>query len=203
MFMVVALSMIGYGIFHSWLASIGLKTRIRALIGDRRFHGLYRAGYNVFAIVSLAPIFALVAVRPGTQVWQLTGLYPIFLVMVQGVGLIGLAMSLLQIDLGQFIGLTQLRAFMRKEALPLPQEILQFEGVYRLVRHPLYLFTLMVIWPMSSMSESLLAFNLLATVYFVAGSILEERKLVQAYGEVYRIYQRRTPALIPLVRKIR
>ncbi len=203
MFMIVALSMLGYGIIHSWLASIGLKARIREQIGERKYHGLYRAGYNLFAIVSLSPVLGLMILRPGNTVWHVTGIYTIIFVLVQAMGLIGLLVSLFQIDLGQFIGLTQLNAYMNGDALPLPQEALQFEGIYRLVRHPLYLFSLLVLWPMSSMSESWLAFNIITTVYFVAGSILEERKLVATYGDVYRNYQRRTPALIPFLNILR
>jgi len=112
-------------------------------------------------------------------------------------------LSLLQIDFGQFLGLTQLMAYFKGQPLPLADEPLQFNGVYRLVRHPLYVFSLLVIWPMSPMSESLLAFNVCTTIYFVVGSILEERKLIAIYGEKYRAYQQLTPAFIPFLKSLR
>jgi protein-S-isoprenylcysteine O-methyltransferase Ste14 len=65
------------------------------------------------------------------------------------------------------------------------------------VRHPLYLFSLLAIWPSPIMTESLLAFNAAATLYFVVGSRLEEKRLIAAFGQTYLDYQRRVPWLIP------
>jgi protein-S-isoprenylcysteine O-methyltransferase Ste14 len=111
--------------------------------------------------------------------------------------------SLLQINLGRFIGLSQAAAYLQGEKLPLPEETLQYSGVYRLVRHPLYLFSLLVIWPMGTMNESLLAFNIGTTIYFLIGSIFEERKLASVYGKEYRQYQKRTPSIIPRIVRLR
>lgn len=203
MFIIIALTMLGYGLVHSWLASTRLKEFIRRLVGDQRYYGLYRAGYNVVAIVTLSPVLGLVVFRPGNIIWQVTGLGQYLFLLIQIMGLIGVIVSLFQIQLGQFIGLTQVVAYLRRIQLPLPNEPLQFGGLYRLVRHPLYLFSLLVIWPMSTMTESLLAFNIAATIYFIAGSVLEERKLATIYGEVYRDYQRHTPALVPFIHRLR
>ncbi len=203
MFVLVALTMLGYGLFHSWLASISLKQSIRHLVGDQRYFGFYRIGYNLVAIVTLTPALGLVVFRPGSIVWQVTGLSHYSLLFVQLIGMIGVMISLLQINLGQFIGLTQAIAYFNGQQLPLPNEPLQFGGLYRLVRHPLYLFSLLAIWPMSTMTEALLAFNICTTIYFVAGSVLEERKLATIYGEAYRSYQQRTPSIIPFINRLR
>lgn len=203
MFVIVALTMLGYGLLHSWLASTRLKHFIRRLVGDQHYYGFYRASYNLVAIVTLSPALGLVVFRPGMLMWQVTGQSQYLLLFIQLVGLIGVVVSLFQIQLGQFIGLTQIIAYFRGQQLPLPDEPLQFGGLYRLVRHPLYLFSLLVIWPMSTMSEALLAFNICTTIYFVAGSVLEERKLATIYGEAYRNYQQRTPPLIPFIKRLR
>jgi len=73
-------------------------------------------------------------------------------------------------------------------------------GMYRFVRHPLYFFSLLALWSMPVMTVNLLMFNIGATLYFVIGSRVEERRLVQSYGEAYRAYQQRVPGLIPLLR---
>ncbi len=70
-------------------------------------------------------------------------------------------------------------------------------GPYRLVRHPLYLFTLVVIWAAPELSADRLLLDVLLTVWMVVGAILEERDLVADFGEEYREYQRRVPMLIP------
>ena len=203
MFVIVALTMLMYGFIHSWLASTTVKQFFRRLMGERRYFGLYRPIYNVFAIVTLSPIFGLVFLRPGYTLWQVTGLGQLVFLLIQLVGLIGIIASLIQINVGKFIGLSQMVAYFQGQPLPLPTEPLQFGGVYRLVRHPLYLFSILLIWSMSSMSESLLAFNIGSTVYFVLGLVLEERKLSAAYGEPYHDYQRRTPAIIPFSKGFR
>jgi protein-S-isoprenylcysteine O-methyltransferase Ste14 len=70
-------------------------------------------------------------------------------------------------------------------------------GPYRWVRHPLYLFMVVIIWSCPDLTGDRLLFNCLWTVWIVIGSILEERDLVLEFGDVYREYQRRVPMFIP------
>jgi protein-S-isoprenylcysteine O-methyltransferase Ste14 len=107
----------------------------------------------------------------------------------------------LQIDLGQFSGLAQALAYIENKPLPLPDELLQTGGVYAFVRHPLYLFSLMIIWALPVMTEGLLIFNLGTTLYFIFGSLLEEKRMLRIFGDEYRAYQQRVPWLVPLLRR--
>jgi protein-S-isoprenylcysteine O-methyltransferase Ste14 len=70
-------------------------------------------------------------------------------------------------------------------------------GPYRHVRHPLYLFMLLLIWSAPRLSIDQLLFNLLWTVWIVVATRLEERDLLAEFGEAYREYQRTVPMLIP------
>jgi protein-S-isoprenylcysteine O-methyltransferase Ste14 len=70
-------------------------------------------------------------------------------------------------------------------------------GPYRWVRHPLYLFMLLLIWSYPDLTVDRLLFNLLFTAWIIAGAILEERDLVNDFGQVYSDYQRHVPMLIP------
>ncbi len=71
-------------------------------------------------------------------------------------------------------------------------------GSYRWVRHPLYLFMMLMIWSCPNLTMDRLLFNLLWTVWIgVVGTIMEERDLVAQFGDAYRQYQRRVPMLIP------
>ena len=47
------------------------------------------------------------------------------------------------------------------------------------------------------MTSSVLALNLVLTLYVLAGSRLEDCRLVRQFGADYQDYQRRVPALIP------
>jgi len=200
MFWITFAIIVAFSILHSWLATSSFKQRLRQQMGERGYHAYYRLLYNVISIVTLAPVGVVVLVRPGETVWAVDAGLRLILLVIQGVGVLGLAISLLQIDLARFGGLRQVMAATRGEALPLADEPLQIGGLYALVRHPLYFFSLLVIWPVGVMSEAWLAVCIGTTVYFIVGSILEERKLLSAYGEVYRSYQERVPWMIPFTK---
>lgn len=77
------------------------------------------------------------------------------------------------------------------------------EGAYRVVRHPLYLFMLVLIWSTPRFSADQLLFNALWTLWIIVGTKLEERDLVLDFGEAYRRYQLSVPMLIPYPRPFR
>jgi protein-S-isoprenylcysteine O-methyltransferase Ste14 len=70
-------------------------------------------------------------------------------------------------------------------------------GPYRWVRHPLYLFSLLLIWSSPDLTTDRLLFNAAFSVWIFLGSWLEERDLVAELGDAYRTYQRDVAMLIP------
>lgn len=200
---IIIFSMIVFSVLHSLLAGQTLKQAARNRFGDQAYHGTYRLVYNLLAALLLVPAMAALFLFPGGVIWSVEGSLSLAFRALQLVGLVGLVVSLLQIDLGQFTGLSQLKAYLDGTPLPLPTEPLQVRGVYRLVRHPLYLFSLLVLWPMPTMTEAMLVFNIVSTFYFVFGSLLEERRLIAVFGEAYLDYRRSVPWLIPFVKRPR
>jgi len=194
----ILLALFFFGVIHSLMAGYRAKHAFRRRFGDRAYHGLYRLVYNIIAAISLMPVTLLLLLPPSPIVWQLEGPAALLLLALQGVGALGLLVSLMQIDLGRFLGLSQLVAYLRGDPLPLPPESLQEGGVYKLVRHPLYLFSLLLIWPQAIMTQGLLAFNIGATLYFVIGSRLEEQRMIRVFGDQYQAYRQRVPWLVPL-----
>lgn len=73
-------------------------------------------------------------------------------------------------------------------------------GPYQWVRHPLYAISLLLLC-----SLSIIASNWFIFVYFAAALLVfrfvvipaEEKRLVEAFGEEYQDYQKRTGALVP------
>ena len=91
-----------------------------------------------------------------------------------------------------------LRAVIRHSRGRAAQDLpLAIRGPYRWVRHPLYLFALVMIWTAPDLSADRLLFNVLFSLWIVVGTMLEERDLVAAFGQPYREYQRRVPMLFP------
>lgn len=70
-------------------------------------------------------------------------------------------------------------------------------GPYRWVRHPLYLFSLIIIWTGPVFTADRLLHNLLWSVWIVIGASMEERDLVDCFGDAYRTYQTAVPMLLP------
>lgn len=194
----ILLALLFFGVIHSLLADHRIKDAFRRRFGDRAFHGLYRLIYNILAAVSLLPVTLLLWLQPSPIIWQVDSPAVFGLLLIQAAGALGLLISLLQIDLVRFLGLSQLQAYITDKPLPLPAEKLQIGGFYRWVRHPLYLFSLMLIWPQATMTLGLLAFNIGATLYFIIGSRFEEQRLIRIFGDQYLDYRKRVPWLVPL-----
>ena len=53
----------------------------------------------------------------------------------------------------------------------------------------------MWLWP--DMTANRAAFSAISTAYFYFGSIPEEQKLIEEFGDAYRRYQQTVPRLIP------
>ncbi|MCI0713963.1 MAG: hypothetical protein L0154_27650 [Chloroflexi bacterium] len=199
-FMTMLTLLVLYGAIHSFMAAVFLKRWVRDWMGERVYQGLYRLLFNIAATLTLIPVLYYGVREPGAVVWRADGAIAVIFILIQLVGLIGLSVSLLQIDGMRFLGVRQLVAWLNGDPLPLPDEPMQTGGVYGLVRHPLYLFSLMAIWPSPIMTTTWLGFNVGATLYFIIGSLFEEQKLREDFGEQYADYQNKVPWMIPFVR---
>lgn len=71
------------------------------------------------------------------------------------------------------------------------------KGPFRYVRHPIYALMIVMIWSAPDISPERLTFNILWTLWILLGAHLEERDLVDAFGDSYIEYKKTTPMFIP------
>ena len=110
-----------------------------------------------------------------------------------------LVVATFMIDHFELFGLRQtLSAFTGQS--PAPQRF-RTPGLYKAVRHPIYLGFLIAFWATPLMTVGHLVFALSTTFYILLGIKLEERDLVTEHGDAYRAYREQVNMLLPLPRK--
>ncbi len=195
---------VAWALFHSVTAARPVKEWAQRSAGRRAYAGFYRFAYNVIATLSFLPVlYILVFHLPASVIWRVPAPWAWLMMAVQAAGLVGLVISLLYTDALSFLGLRQLWRYLQGEPHPDPPVPFTSSGPYALVRHPLYLFSLLALWFTPLLTTNMLAFNLLATLYFWFGARHEERRLAAEFGERYRRYRAQVPFLLPWPRPSR
>jgi protein-S-isoprenylcysteine O-methyltransferase Ste14 len=184
---ILLLALAIWGVVHSFLASHLAKDLFRLKMGSMDF---YRLAYNIFAAISFLPILYLMATLPNQLVYEIPSPWNLVMFGGQLLSIILLGIAFLQTDSLSFVGLRQL--FEKEES-----GALVIHGMYKIVRHPLYTFSLLFLWLTPTVSQNSLTVYIGSTLYILIGAYFEERKLLREFGEAYAAYKKSTPMLIP------
>jgi len=189
---ILILVWLAYFAVHSVLASLMVKR----FVAGHWPHAMpwYRLFFNSLAVLLLAVPLWLTLHGQAVSLWQWRGPWQWLSGLLSVVALTGLVFSLRYYDGQEFIGLRQLhKRLMAVE----DQEHFQLSPLHRYVRHPWYFLALVLIWTRDMDSLWLVSATMMS-LYFIVGSRLEEQKLIEYHGDVYRRYRQQVPALFPL-----
>jgi protein-S-isoprenylcysteine O-methyltransferase Ste14 len=99
----------------------------------------------------------------------------------------------------ELFGLQQVAANLARRAMPAPR--FKTPALYKIVRHPIYLGFIIAFWAAPVMTVGHLLFAAVTTAYIFMGIALEERDLIQLFGEEYKRYRAQVGMLVPFRRK--
>lgn len=178
-----------FALVHSLLADPRLKSWARKKFGNV-FDRWQRLAYTVLALIMTLPFVYILIFLPDSILyivpWPGSGL----MAAGQILAALGLMASLRQTGIFYFLGLEQLKR-------PSVAGGLITSGFYCHLRNPLFFFATLFLWLSPIMTVNLLAFNIIATVYFYIGARHEERSLHEEFGPEYDAYKKQVPMFLP------
>ena len=177
-------------LLHSFFADERVKQFFFRLMG--RSAPYYRLIYSLFAASSLMAILWFQLDLEGPYLFsflffRLTGI----VILLPGLWIMWITIR------KYFYELSGVKVFFDDK--PGDQSYLETTGLHSWVRHPLYLGTLLFAWGLFMLFprlENLIAVVMI-TAYTLIGIRLEEKKLLNEFGDAYRNYRSKVPMLLP------
>jgi protein-S-isoprenylcysteine O-methyltransferase Ste14 len=154
-----------------------------------------RSTYVLFASLALDLMFWQWRPIPAV-VWQVAD--PNIAAAVLGASLVGWVLVFLStflINHFELFGLHQVANNLVGRDMPAAR--FKTPVLYKMVRHPIYLGFIIAFWMAPVMTVGHLLFAAVTTAYIFVGIFLEERDLVEMFGDEYRRYRERVSMLIP------
>jgi len=180
-----------FAVQHSGMARQGFKKLFARFASP----AIERSTYVLLASLSLILLFRFWQPMP-MMVWNIED--PVLAGIATAGGFVGwliVLYSTFLISHFELFGLTQVVSHFAGRVV----EPMKFKtpGLYRLIRHPIYLGFIIAFWCTPVMTLGHLLFAAVTTAYIFVGIYLEERDLVSMFGDQYRRYREKVAMLVP------
>ncbi len=169
---------------HSLLLHPKVRRRLSTWIAPP-FYGLF---YTVITCVTLLIIFACWR-SSGPILWRFTGNARSLIEAAFYASWAALFYSLHLTGLGHQTGLTPWLAWVQR--CPAPRREFAPRGLYRYLRHPVYVSFMGLVWFTPTMTLDHAVLTGVWTCYLLIGSWLKDRRLEYYVGDAYREYEAR------------
>lgn len=189
-----------FAVLHTWLATLKIKRNFAVKLKEKI--AFYRLFYN-FSSLLLFAFFYFVSPKPDVIVYDLHYPFDIITFALQFLSFIGLIWAARQTDLKEFAGLSQVNRYLKSNynISDLDEkQIFRKNGAFKLVRHPIYLFAILFLGFRPTMDLFYFVMFICITLYFYVGSVYEEKKLIEIFGDEYKKYQQTVPRIIPFIK---
>ena len=170
-----------FALHHSVFARSGVKDALTRFVPP----ALERTTYVWIASLLFIALCVVWQPVPGIA-WHIEGAGAVVFRLVQLGGVFFTLVAVRHLDVLDLAGV--------RSAMQLPSSRpmkLDDHGPYGLVRHPIYLGWILMVWPAPLMNGTRLAFAAISTIYLIVAIPFEERDLRRTFGEAYGQYARR------------
>lgn len=198
----VALPCLAFFLVHSLLVAERSKSLALRALGPRLMQGWYRLFYTAISVLGLITALWFILKVPDIHIYNFAPLIGWPMHAVQAAALAFGYLSYRQLRSGEFTGTAQAGRFLRGQKPGgdiegLTGDPLLRKGGYAVVRNPLYLTGILVFVFEPNITRSWLTVSVLSVIYFVWGALIEERRMLNRFGNDYRAYMKEVPLLIP------